>query len=341
VAGIRRQRDLEIPDVITQDAWDAQLLRAFLSTGLAFNAVTNKHLRATWKQLKKDLKIPCPATLRRRLDKYYESVKKVIKTRIPKSTKVSLAIDSWTSPNHLAFLAIIGYFITPDWQLKEVMLGFENLAEGHTGKEQAQIVHQCLERYKLHSRLGAVTSDNATVNETVNAELAKLLQEEGVAWDPVQNKIGCLAHTVQLILGVFIDSLKLKATNESVPTSLKKGKIAKVVDMPPGFKKIIEKVCSLWRTNSAALHHRWNYHWLTSILGATTGDRNPCKPAEKRILSQAPGGTRRGCEEHDPRREYSVELHDPNARPSARIERLCQALGCEVPRLPRPSPHRG
>jgi hypothetical protein len=291
VAGIRRQRDLEIPDVITQDAWDAQLLRAFLSTGLAFNAVANKHLRATWKQLKKDIKIPCRATLRRRLDKYYESVKKAIKTRIPKSTKVSLAIDSWTSPNHLAFLAIIGYFITPDWELKEVMLGFENLPEGHTGKEQAEVVHQCLERYGLQRQLGAVTSDNATVNETVNAEVAKLLQVEGVAWDPVQNKIGCLAHTVQLILGVFIDSLKLKATNESVPTSLKKGKIAKVVGMPPGFKKIIEKVCWLWRPSCGALRDRWNYHWLTSILGAPTGNCNPCEPAEERILSEASGRT--------------------------------------------------
>jgi hypothetical protein len=195
--------------------------------------------------LKKNISIPAPSTLRRRLDAYYESVKKAIKARIPKLTRVSVAIDSWTSPNHLAFLAIIGYFITPDWELKEMMIGFENLPEGHTGKEQAEVVHQCLARYGLQNQLGAVTSDNATVNETVNAELAKLLQEEGIAWDPVQNKIGCLAHTVQLILGVFIDSLRLKATNESVPTSLKKGKIAKVVAMSPGFRKIIEKVCQL------------------------------------------------------------------------------------------------
>jgi hypothetical protein len=210
--------------------------------------------------LKKDLKIPCPATLRRRLDVYYDSVKKEIKKRIPKSTKVSLAIDSWTSPNHLAFLAIIGYFITPDWEYKEVMLGFENLPEGHTGKEQAQVVMDCLRRYGLEGQLGAITSDNATVNETVNVELSKLLQNDGVAWDPVQNKIGCLAHTVQLILGVFIDSLKLKATNESIPTSLKKGKIAKVVTMPPGFKKIIEKVS---RTIPLCdhLNYRLNYRF--------------------------------------------------------------------------------
>ena len=242
VAGITRQQDLEIKAVINQDEWDMQLLRAFLSCGISFHAVTNVHLRATWKMLKKDLNIPCPSTLRWHLDVYYNSVKREIKNRIPKSTKVSLAIDSWTSPNHLAFLAIIGYFITPDWEYKEIMLGFENLPEGHTGKEQAQVVYDCLNRYGLVDQLGAVTSDNATVNEAVNAELSKLLLEDEIPWDPVQNKIGCLAHTVQLILGVFIDSLKLKASNDTVPRSLRKGKISKVVAMAPGFKKVIEKV---------------------------------------------------------------------------------------------------
>ena len=191
--------------------------------------------------LKKDLNIPCPTTLRQRLNVYYNSIKREIKNRIPKSTKVSLAIDSWTSPNHLAFLAIIGYFITPDWEYQEIMLVFENLPEGHTGKEQAQVVYDCLNRYGLVDQLGAVTSDNATVNEAVNAELSKLLLEDESSWDPVQNKIGCLAHTVQFILRFFIDSLKLKASNDTVPRSLRKGKILKVVAMAPGFKKEIEK----------------------------------------------------------------------------------------------------
>ena len=175
MAGVRKQRDLVISEITTQDEWDAQLLRAFLSTDISFNAVTNVHLRATWKMLKKDLSIPCPTTLRRRLDTYYESVRKEIKSRILKGTKISIAIDSWTSPNHLAFLAVMGYFITSDWELKEIMLGFDNLPEGHTGKEQAEVVHNCLKRYGITGQLGAITSDNATVNEAINAEYAKLL----------------------------------------------------------------------------------------------------------------------------------------------------------------------
>ena len=114
MAGVCRQRDLEIHDYTTQNEWDAQLLRAFLSVGISFNAVSNIHLRATWKMLKKDIDIPSSNTLRRRLDKYYESVQREIKFGIPKATQVSLAIDTWMSPNHLTFIAIIGYLITPD-----------------------------------------------------------------------------------------------------------------------------------------------------------------------------------------------------------------------------------
>ena len=103
------QKDLEISAFTSQEDWDLQLLRAFLSVGIPFNAVTNVHLRATWRMLKSHFNPPAPSMLRRRLDIYYNAVHKQIKQRIPRSAKVLLAVDSWTLPNHLAFLAIIGY----------------------------------------------------------------------------------------------------------------------------------------------------------------------------------------------------------------------------------------
>jgi hypothetical protein len=72
-------------------------------------------------------------------------------------------------------------------------------------------------------------------------------------------------HTVQLILGVFIDSLKLKATNETVPTSLRKGKIAKVVGMPPGFKKIIEKVRKRLLYVIVGIIIQWPYLFISQV----------------------------------------------------------------------------
>lgn len=144
-----KQRDLQIPEVVSQNEWDAQLVRAFLSAGISFNAASNPHLRATWLMLKRNLMVPSPSTIRRRLDELYKSTVKTIKSQLPRNGKISLCLDSWTSPNHLAFLSIIGYFVTKDWELKELLLGFEDLPEGHSGQEQAEIVLACLQRYKI------------------------------------------------------------------------------------------------------------------------------------------------------------------------------------------------
>lgn len=281
--------------------------------------------------LKRELLLPCPTTLRRRLDLYYESVKKEIKQRVPKGTKIALAIDTWTSPNHLAFMAIMGFFISPMWELKEVMLGFDQLPDAHTGKEQAEVVLACLQRFNLEHRLGAIMSDNATVNESVNAELAKLLDSQGMKWDPIQNKIGCLAHTVQLILGVFIDSLRLKATNETVPTSLKRGKIAKVVDMSPGFKKIIAKVCDVLRVRIVDIIVD-----MTLNVGEANGHRCFGEPSAVQLFPEAAGGQGGNGAWDDPRCQHAVELHPAHARSSAGTQGLYSSLGGEVSSLSRP-----
>jgi hypothetical protein len=261
VAGKLKQRDL-IEQDFTQDAWDVQLLRGFIATNLPFNSLTNLHLRATWSMLKPSISIPAPSTMRRRLETYYGNTIGQIKVLLPQTarvsrfpacayhcralsgTQISLAVDEWSSPNHLAFIAVMGYFITDDWEYKEMLLGFEHLPETHTAVDEAKVVFNCIERYGIAGRLGAITSDNALVNAALNRELKKLIQEANPDWDPVENKVGCLAHTIQLMLGRFISELDMGATNDYMPKALKVDAISKVASMPAGFKKAMEKVCA-------------------------------------------------------------------------------------------------
>lgn len=46
-------------------------------------------------------------------------VKEQIIQQLPSDRKISLALDCWTSPNHLAFLAILGYFITDGGNIRK------------------------------------------------------------------------------------------------------------------------------------------------------------------------------------------------------------------------------
>jgi len=47
-----------------------------------------------------------------------------IRTCLSAAGNISLAADSWTSPNKLAFLAIVAYWISDSWQMEEVLIGF-------------------------------------------------------------------------------------------------------------------------------------------------------------------------------------------------------------------------
>lgn len=75
-------------------------------------------------------------------------VKEQIIQQLPSDRKISLALDCWTSPNHLAFLAILGYFITDGGEYKEI-LGFHPLYEKHSGKSLAQLVAKTLQEYRI------------------------------------------------------------------------------------------------------------------------------------------------------------------------------------------------
>lgn len=56
----------------------------------------------------------------------------------PKQAAIFITLDTWTSPNHLAFLGIVGSFINSRWERKEVLLGFEPLSGAHTAARERE-----------------------------------------------------------------------------------------------------------------------------------------------------------------------------------------------------------
>ena len=53
--------------------------------------------------------------------------KSILRTKL-KQTRISIALDCWTSLNsNHAFLGIMGYFIDASWNYREVLLGFKHL----------------------------------------------------------------------------------------------------------------------------------------------------------------------------------------------------------------------
>ena len=94
-----------------------------------------------------------------------------IQTCLPAAGKISLAADRWTSPNKLAFLAIVVYWISDRWQMEEMLIGFEEIRGSHPGANMAGIINHVLARYGIQHRILGFTTDIASNNRTLTKAL--------------------------------------------------------------------------------------------------------------------------------------------------------------------------
>lgn len=75
----------------------------------------------------------------------FQAVQDKLLSGCPPQGKISLALDAWTSPNHLPFRGVVGSYITSQWKQKEVLLGFEPLSGVHSGSSFAEIILRILQ----------------------------------------------------------------------------------------------------------------------------------------------------------------------------------------------------
>jgi hypothetical protein len=99
----------------------------FVFAHIPWNKISNREFRRTFNSLRSILHLPCPSTLSNTCRREYALTIDAIREQLPKSNKISLAIDGWTSTHRLAIKSIIGYYIARDWTLKEVQLAFEEV----------------------------------------------------------------------------------------------------------------------------------------------------------------------------------------------------------------------
>ena len=122
-----------------------------------------------------------------------------------------------------------------------------------------------LDRFELtDGRLLGITTDNVSSNYLMTHELQSTLEATGIEWHALTNHIPCMAHVLQLALGAFMTSLRVKGQTESWEAYAcdqqfgenerigigksqilqKEGnaRISNVLAMRPGLAKIIQKV---------------------------------------------------------------------------------------------------
>jgi len=87
-----------------------------------------------------------------------------IRTCLPTAGMISLAADTWTSPNKHAFLPVVVYWISDSCQMEEMLMWFEEIRGSHTEGNIAGIINAVLATYKIQDGILGFTTDNASKN---------------------------------------------------------------------------------------------------------------------------------------------------------------------------------
>lgn len=68
-------------------------------------------------------------------------------------------------------MAVTGYFLDQDWEYREILLGFEPLSRSHSSVNLSAVLMSLLQQYDITNRVLAITTDNASNNNTLISSL--------------------------------------------------------------------------------------------------------------------------------------------------------------------------
>lgn len=157
--------------------------------------------------------LPSARTARRYLDTKVQERQRSVLAKLPDTSRLSIALDCWTSPFGQAFMAITGYFLDKDWEYREVLLGFEPLHGSHTGVNLSTTVLQILQEHGITDRILSITTDNATNNNTMMANIQDTILSQGLSSTSIL-RIPCVAHVIQLSLNQLLGNMKANPIND-------------------------------------------------------------------------------------------------------------------------------
>ncbi len=204
----------------SKEAFEQQLLLAVVSANLPLAFVEDLEVVKLIKLLRPDATPPGRKRIRELLAQKYDEIQQGLLPGLGEKTKVSIAVDCWTSPYGQALLSVLCYYVAEDWQYKEVLIGFESVSGSHTGQNLAAVVKQVLQHQNLTHRLLAVTSDNASNNNTMAKSLASWHSSQQLPWNPSAMRIRGLVHILQLSAKALLSDLNLNKDGSAMSKEL-------------------------------------------------------------------------------------------------------------------------
>ena len=113
-------------------------------------------------------------------------------------------------------MVITGYFLDQNWKYREILLSFKPLHRKHSGVNLGQVLFECLQEHRIIDRVLAITTDNASNNDTLVGSMQMSMQALDLPSHIPIVRIPCLAHIIQLSLKDLLTIIKLNPKNDSI-----------------------------------------------------------------------------------------------------------------------------
>ncbi|XP_078447027.1 putative transcriptional regulator tpeD [Wolffia australiana] len=144
--------------------------------------VDNVGFKIMWKYTAKTtVDPPGSKAIKSETHKLYGVMKGRLVELLANVPKVSLIVDVWIAENSCGRLSIMVHWVNNRWELCEVVLAIRELVGEHDGENMSTIVLQALDDFGLRTKVGSITTDNASSNGQKISLLAKEIK-------PVNNR---------------------------------------------------------------------------------------------------------------------------------------------------------
>lgn len=215
--------DEDVHEPITAEGVLRHLTEWFAADDISFNMVSHRGFRRFFsyigqgKLTTKD--IPDRHTVASMAEKLSAEAKERIKREIKNSPgRINCTSDLWSDDSQRSFMCITAHFYDKDRQMLNRLIAFRVIEGTHVGAHLAEIFFTALDEFGIVPKLGLITLDNASNNDTFMAHLEDYMATQGMDFDRHGNRLRCFPHVISLavqdILAALADSAAEFQKNE-------------------------------------------------------------------------------------------------------------------------------
>jgi DNA-binding PucR family transcriptional regulator len=118
----------------------------------------------------------------------YEHCLNAVQEKMDSVKSACITTDCWISRNVDSYLAVTAHYITEDFSLNSVLIGFSLITGSHTSENLAENEEHD-RKFKLSNKILIAVTDNAS-------NIKKAINSHHLQW----KHFGCYAHTLNLIV---------------------------------------------------------------------------------------------------------------------------------------------